>query len=203
VLTINVLEPLPPLRGLVAAVRAVAYPLAGVRSRGVFSQKLFLDYGYQLTFAADGCRDETLHAYTVQGLLAPENRDRVWELWWKQTQAPWTSRAEAETRLARWVAYWAPRSGCGPGVAPALRARRLYFSARAWRARVLACNLSVPWIEVARLRPLASGGWGVEWAPTRAPNGAAPDQRLGTFLSEGYLQGHHEARHCVGQDPDP
>src|SRR5262245_50635441 len=196
ILLLNTLDALRPVPGM-PVVRRLMYPIAGVSQRGVFAGSMFSHYTYQLSFVADSCRDRTLHTYQASGFLASGNRDRVWELWWKKSQAPWTAKAETEAYLSQWVAYWAVQSGCGSDTIIRLYVRRFFFSPSAWQPGALQCNLAVPWAHLASLRLQSAGKWHLEWSPSSQSVHEAPTLQFGEFLHDRYLVVHREAEDCI------
>ena len=95
-----------------SAARAV-FATTGVSSHEVFSHGLFMHYGYQLRLVpTNASNGEAAVPYSRNNLLAWSVRDRVWEHWWKRTQAPWTPVSDASFLLAHWAEYyWQPTSG--------------------------------------------------------------------------------------------
>jgi hypothetical protein len=89
--------------------RPLLFATTGLMDHGVFDDVLFSDYRYQLRLLpGKPIAGATAMPYARDGLLTWSVRDRVWEHWWKRTQAPWVSLREAEARLARWAAYYWP-----------------------------------------------------------------------------------------------
>jgi hypothetical protein len=91
----------------------VIFATTGILNHGVFDDSLFCDYRYQVRLVNVRASSTTpTMPYARDGLFAWSVRDRVWEHWWKRTQAPWVSPREARTRLACWATfYWPPTSG--------------------------------------------------------------------------------------------
>jgi hypothetical protein len=89
--------------------RPLLFATTGILDHGVFDDVLFSDYRYQLRLVpGQPTAGTTAMPYARDGLFAWSVRDRVWEHWWKRTQAPWVPPREAEARLARWVAFYWP-----------------------------------------------------------------------------------------------
>lgn len=149
-----------------------AFSLTGLLSHGVFSDALFVGYGYQLRLVPRGCReDRCVHPYRRGGLFELSVSDRVWEHWWKRTQAPWVRVRAAEEELLRFAAWW---------TGPPPRAQEFDLEARlqesqppAWQAALWTSNLASPWRRLGLLRVSPSEAR-FEWrcAPTPSPGDA-------------------------------
>lgn len=80
--------------------RKAIYVTTGVASHEVFADVLFRGYDYQLRVVAP---DGVAVPYRRDNLFAWSVRDRVWEQWWKRTQAPYLPLHEAEASLGNWA----------------------------------------------------------------------------------------------------
>lgn len=88
-------------------VKKFVFATTGVQGHGVFADWLFQDYRYQLRLIPVGFASGAAVPYSRDGLFDWSVRDRVWEVWWKHAQAPWTPLHDAEFQLATWAdVYW-------------------------------------------------------------------------------------------------
>jgi hypothetical protein len=145
---------LPGFRGRGEDQRWLAYRFTGLLSHGVFDDSLLRHYTYQLRLGGSG----NAVPYSRNNLLAWEVRDRVWELWWKRTQSPWTPIELAEDRLRTWAGEYSPTT------------RELSIDARPQRVELHRVdralfreNNSVPWRHVGRIVLRPDGSRSVIW----------------------------------------
>jgi len=124
--------------------------IAGIASHEVFSDEQFDRYTYQLRLVwPDGARTP----YSRGNLFAWNVRDRVWELWWKRTQAPWGRLQDADAHLLAWA-----RTN-GNGAAPVMIEGRPQTSlTRVINPDLFQRNNSIPWRSIGTIRASA-----VEW----------------------------------------
>jgi hypothetical protein len=73
---------------------------AGIASHEVFAEGAFSHYDYQIRLVRT---DGTILPYSHDNLFSLDIRDRVWELWWKRTQAPNVTLTDAEAHLRAWA----------------------------------------------------------------------------------------------------
>jgi hypothetical protein len=99
-----------PIQSILPLVRHRIFAITGINGHGVFADWLFLNYRYQIRLvAADTLRGNAM-PYSRNGLFDWSVRDRVWELWWKRTQAPWTPLHDSQFQLITWASvYWPPQ----------------------------------------------------------------------------------------------
>ena len=91
------------------ATRKILYIATGISSHAVFEDNGFAHYGYQLRLAVGDPTALQPHTvpYSRSGLFAWSVRDRVWEEWWKRTQAPSVPLYQSESNLENWAEfYW-------------------------------------------------------------------------------------------------
>lgn len=82
-----------------------AWLAVGIASHEVFADDAFAHYNRQWRLIGP---DERVEPYSRGNLFSLDVRDRVWELWWKRTQAPYASSPDAH--LAAWAQYYWPNS---------------------------------------------------------------------------------------------
>jgi hypothetical protein len=145
----------PPLKAL----RKVVYMGAGIASHAVFENASFLRYAYQIRLVTP---TGLIVPYSRGNLVGFDVRDRVWEWWWKRTQAPPVTMKEAETHMA----VWAPDSR--------IEARPQSVELDQINPGLFRDNDHVAWLEVGRI-----DNGSVHW--NRPPED--PRQKLGDYMA--------------------
>jgi hypothetical protein len=93
-------------------VKKLVFATTGIQGHGVFADWLFQEYRYQLRLIPVGSPSGAAMPYSRNGLFDWSVRDRLWEIWWKRAQAPWTPLHDSEFQLATWAdVYWHPGGG--------------------------------------------------------------------------------------------
>jgi hypothetical protein len=144
----------PPLKAL----RKAVYMGTGIASHAVFEDDAFLRYTYQLRLVIPA---GPVIPYSRGNLIAFDVRDRVWELWWKRTQAPAVRMMDAEAHLR----VWAPDAR--------IEARPQTVTLNQIRPALFRDNDRVAWVNVGSIQ-LGTVHW------NRAPND--PQEKLGDYL---------------------
>lgn len=80
----------------------VIFSATGITRHAVFSDSLFSGYDYQIRLVAD----KATFPYGSDNLFLPVVRDRLWEFWWKRTQAPWVQIGNAQSNLLRCARFF-------------------------------------------------------------------------------------------------
>jgi hypothetical protein len=164
-----------PIEVILKAVRKGIFVTTGIAGHEVFADGLFAHYGYQVRLIpADLTASAAAVPYSRNGLFAWSVRDRVWENWWKLTQAPWTPINQAESFLANWADfYWHPDSTIR------IDARLQHVEMHDIDTSLFSRNNAVPWNPVGTIRLRYGSRPEVTWAnpPT------AKEKGLGDYLS--------------------
>lgn len=139
------------------AARKAVYMATGIASHAVFEDDGFKGYGYQLRLLA---LDNRMITYSRGDLFAFDIRDRVWELWWKRTQAPPLLVRDAERHLAAWI----------PDARVQARPQQVLLDNI--DTRLFAVNNAVPWRDVGR----------IEHGQVYWDGSSDPNQQLGALI---------------------
>jgi hypothetical protein len=150
----------------------------GVATHAVFSEGLFVRYGYQLQLIPVGATEgSAARPYSRNGLLAWSVRDRVWEHWWKRTQSPWTPLAQASSLLGRWADfYWHPAAG---SVTVRIDARPQHVELAGIDTALFSRNNAVAWKAVGTIQLNERGIPTTAWINAPATN----NETLSTYFS--------------------
>jgi hypothetical protein len=140
------------------ALRKAIYMATGIASRDVFADDGFLRYTHQLRLVLP---EGSIMPYSRGNLVAFDIRDRVWELWWKRTQAPPVRVSDAEAHLAAWAQD------------ARIEARPQVVALNEIRPSLFRDNNRVEWVNVGTIKNGA-----VSW--DRPPQNA--QQKLGDYL---------------------
>lgn len=140
-------------------IRKAIYMASGIASHGVFEDDAFRRYNYQVRLVP---REGPVIPYSRGNLVGLDIRDRVWELWWKRTEAPPVQMNDAEAHLIAW-------------------ARNARIEARPQIARLdeiapdlFEENNRIGWVEVGRVE-----NWTVHW--NKPPLG--PREQFGDYIT--------------------
>ena len=147
-----------PLWLVAKAARRILYITTGISSHAVFEDNAFLHYRYQLRLMpADPTMPQVAIPYSRNGLFAWSVRDRVWEQWWKRTQAPPVPLHEAESGLQNWAEfYW----GHPPyPMTVSIEARPQDVEMRRIDTALFSRNNSIAWRAIGNIRLAASSPW--------------------------------------------
>ena len=135
-----------PLRRLQKVILATT----GINGYEVFADRLFVPYRYQVRLIPVGETDRAAVPYSRDGLFAWSVRDRLWELWWKVTQAPWTPVHESELQLATWAAvYWPLKAA---PITVRIEARPQHVELHSVDPTLFSRNNAVAWQEVGSIQ---------------------------------------------------
>jgi hypothetical protein len=157
-------------------VKKLVFATTGVQSHGVFSDGLFLDYRYQLRLIPVNFASGAV-PYSRNGLFDWSVRDRVWEIWWKRAQAPWTPLHDAEFQLATWAdVYWHPGAEV---VTVRIEGRPQHVELHTIEPALFSRNNAVAWRTIGTIRLNHGAAPVITWAypPRRG------EELLGNFLS--------------------
>jgi hypothetical protein len=171
--------PSPALWAIWGTVQPVVFRTTGIMDHGVFDEVMFTDYRYQVRLVPDGPgqRQGGTMPYSRDGLFDWTIRDRVWEHWWKRTQAPWIPVEDAERRLGRWaIFYWSARTGPRE---VRVEARSQELALDRLDAGVFRRNQAAPWRVVGQIRLGPDRTAQVRWLHQPQPS----DQSFGQFLN--------------------
>jgi hypothetical protein len=127
----------------IKAVRKAAWLIAGVASHEVFAEGAFSRYDYQLRLVGMDGRAEP---YSRGNLLNGDVRDRVWELWWKRTEAPPVPIGDAEAHLAAWARFYWNEKPCR------IEGRMQVAVTRAIETDLFRKNDSIPWRQIGTIQ---------------------------------------------------
>ncbi len=126
----------------IKAVHKAAWLVAGVASHEVFAEYPFSHYNYQVRLVGN---DGMTTPYSRGNLLDWDVRDRVWELWWKRTEAPNVAIQDANAHLLAWAQFY-----CGD---PArIEGRPQEAVTRAIDADLFHKNNAIPWSQIGSIQ---------------------------------------------------
>jgi hypothetical protein len=180
--------PSPAFGAIWGRVQPAVFRATGIMDHGVFNEVLFTDYRYQVRLvpAGPGQRQGGARPYSRDGLFGWTVRDRVWEHWWKRTQAPWVGVEDAERRLGRWALfYW------GAGISPRevrVEARSQEVALDRLDAGVFRRNLAAPWRVVGQIRLAPDRTAQVRWLHQPQPSERSLGQFLNRVLAAGFFE---------------
>lgn len=124
----------------------VFYITTGNATHGVFADRLFREYNYQLRLVGP---HETVVPYSKNNLFAWAVRDRTWNDWWKCVQAPWNSAVDRETGLTRWAHFYWPVLRTDERVRIERRPQTVYLNLI--RPDLFESNNAVPWRSIGEI----------------------------------------------------
>jgi hypothetical protein len=159
------------------AVRRVIYVTTGVASHAVFEDDGFKHYAYQLRLTAEGPDGvEQTAPYSRSGLISWSIRDRVWEQWWKRTQAPPVPLEQAEANLAKWAAFYWPATD-HPQIIR-IEARQQAVQMNTIDTGLFLRNYAFPWIPIGTIQ--MNGGTPPKTTWLDSPT--SDESRLGDYV---------------------
>ncbi len=157
--------------------RPLLFATTGLLDHGVFDDVLFSDYRYQLRLMpGQPVAGTAAMPYARDGLLAWSVRDRVWEHWWKRTQAPWLPLHGAEARLARWAAFYWPATDQAQEIRIEVRPQTIALEDV--DTTVFRKNSTVAWRELGTIRLTLDKAPELIWAHPPHPD----EKRIGDFI---------------------
>ncbi len=124
------------------AAHKAGWLIAGVASHEVFAEYPFSHYNYQVRLVGN---DGMITPYSRGNLLDRGVRDRVWELWWKRSDAPNVAIQDASVHLLAWARFY-----CGDPVR--IEGRRQQAVTRAIDAGLFHKNNAIPWSQIGNIQ---------------------------------------------------
>jgi hypothetical protein len=152
----------------------------------VFEDNAFLHYRYQLRLMpADPTMPQVAIPYSRNGLFAWSVRDRVWEQWWKRTQAPPVPLHEAESGLQNWAEFYWGHSKYPMTVR--IEARPQDVEMRRIDTALFSRNNSIAWRAIGNIRLGRGASASMSWLNPPKPG----EEHLGDYLSRVLAEDSH------------
>ena len=169
--------PYAPVQLTLRAIRKATFVAAGISAHGVFADGFFPRYTYQIRLVPeDPARNATPEPYSRDGLFEWGVHDRIWENWWKRTQAPWVPLDEAGPQLKIWADfYW---HDAKEPVTVAIEARPQSVELHGIDPLLFARNRAVRWQRIGTLQLASAGETILRWKSPQRPS----DKFLGDYI---------------------